>query len=114
MLLLLLSRFSRVRLLATMDFSLPGFSVYGIVQARVLEWVAIAFCTSAKTPYQNQQGLQPQRRVPPTAQVRVPQDRRPYSTPEVTAPLFHFSLLRQQAAPPGGRGRSLRRESGDP
>ena len=77
MLLLLLSRFSRVRLLATMDFSLPGFSVYGIVQARVLEWVAIAFCTSAKTPYQNQQGLQPQRRVPPTAQVRVPQDRRP-------------------------------------
>ena len=27
-----------------MDFSLPGSSVHGIFQARVLEWVAIAFC----------------------------------------------------------------------
>ena len=27
-----------------MDCSLPGFSVHGIFQARVLEWVAIAFC----------------------------------------------------------------------
>ena len=26
-----------------MDFSLPGSSVHGISQARVLEWVAIAF-----------------------------------------------------------------------
>ena len=26
-----------------MDCSLPGSSVHGIVQARVLEWVAIAF-----------------------------------------------------------------------
>ena len=26
-----------------MDFSLPGSSVYGIFQARVLEWGAIAF-----------------------------------------------------------------------
>ena len=31
-----------------MDCSLPGSSVYGISQARVLEWVAIAF--SAKVP----------------------------------------------------------------
>ena len=34
--------------------------------------------------------------------------------PQVNAPLSHFSLLRQQAAPPGGRGQSLRWESGDP
>ena len=35
---------SRVRLLATpMDCSLPGSSVHGIFQARVPEWVAIAF-----------------------------------------------------------------------
>ena len=35
---------SRVRLLATpMDCSLQGSSVRGIFQARVLEWVAIAF-----------------------------------------------------------------------
>ena len=27
----------------TMDCSLPGFSVHGIFQARVLEWGAIAF-----------------------------------------------------------------------
>ena len=27
----------------TMDCSLPGFSIHGIFQARVLEWVAIAF-----------------------------------------------------------------------
>ena len=26
-----------------MDFSLPGFSIHGIFQARVLEWGAIAF-----------------------------------------------------------------------
>ena len=26
-----------------MDCSLPGFSVHGIFQARVLEWVAISF-----------------------------------------------------------------------
>ena len=29
-----------------MDCSLPGFSVHGIFQARVLEWVAIAFSNS--------------------------------------------------------------------
>ena len=26
-----------------MDYSLPGSSIHGIFQARVLEWVAIAF-----------------------------------------------------------------------
>ena len=26
-----------------MDYSLPGFSVHGVFQTRVLEWVAIAF-----------------------------------------------------------------------
>ena len=41
--LLLLSRFSRVRLCNPMDCSLPGSSVHGIFQAKVLEWVAIAF-----------------------------------------------------------------------
>ena len=32
-----------------MDYSLPGSSVHGIFQARVLEWGAIAF--SVTTPY---------------------------------------------------------------
>ena len=41
MLLLLLSRFSRVRLCATpLDGSPPGSSVPGILQARILEWVS--------------------------------------------------------------------------
>ena len=40
-LLLLLSRFSRVRLCDPMDCSLPGSSVHGILQARILEWGAI-------------------------------------------------------------------------
>ena len=34
---------SRVRLSDSMDGSLPGSSVHGIFQARVLEWAAIAF-----------------------------------------------------------------------
>ena len=35
-----------------MDCSLPGSSVHGIFQARVLEWVAIAFSTMQETPVQ--------------------------------------------------------------
>ena len=34
---------SSLTLINPMDCSLPGFSVHGICQARVLEWVAIAF-----------------------------------------------------------------------
>ena len=43
MLLLLLSRFSRVRLCDPKDDSPPGSAVPGILQARTLEWVAISF-----------------------------------------------------------------------
>ena len=49
MLLLLLSRFSRVRLCATIDSSPPGSPVPGILQARTLEWVGISFSDSQKT-----------------------------------------------------------------
>ena len=34
-------------LLDPMDCSLPGYSVHGIFQARVLEWGAIAFSVSS-------------------------------------------------------------------
>ena len=34
---------SRVRLCDPMDCSLPGSSVHGVLQARILEWVAISF-----------------------------------------------------------------------
>ena len=43
LLLLLLSRFSRVRLCDPIDDSPPGSSVPVILQARILEWVAIPF-----------------------------------------------------------------------
>ena len=34
---------SHVQLFANPMGSLPGFSVYGILQARMLEWVAVSF-----------------------------------------------------------------------
>ena len=34
---------SRVQLFEPMDCSMPGFSAYGILQARILKWVAISF-----------------------------------------------------------------------
>ena len=33
-----------------MDYSLPGFSVHGILQARILEWVAIPFSRGSSQP----------------------------------------------------------------
>ena len=33
-----------------MDFSLPGSSLHGILQARVLEWVAISFSRGSSQP----------------------------------------------------------------
>ena len=32
-----------------MDWSQPGFSVHGILQARILEWVAISFSKTCKS-----------------------------------------------------------------
>ena len=33
-----------------MDYSPPGFSVHGIFQARILEWVAISFSRGLPNP----------------------------------------------------------------
>ena len=41
---------SRVRLCDPMDCSLPGSSVHGILQARILEWVAISFSRGSSQP----------------------------------------------------------------
>ena len=46
LLLLLLSRFSRVLLCGPIDGSPPGSSIPGILQARTLEWVAISFSSA--------------------------------------------------------------------
>ena len=51
-LLLLLSHFSHVQICDPIDSSPPGSSVPGILQARILEWVAISFsnaCMHAKS-----------------------------------------------------------------
>ena len=48
LLLLLLGRFSRVRLCDPIDGSPPGSPVPGILQARTLEWVAISFSNAWK------------------------------------------------------------------
>ena len=37
-----------------MDYSLPGSSIHGIFQARVLEWGAIAFSKTETMPYKQQ------------------------------------------------------------
>ena len=48
LLLLLLSRFSRVPLCDPIDGSPPGSTIPGILQARTLEWVAISFSHALK------------------------------------------------------------------
>ena len=41
---------SRVRLCNPADCSLPGFSVHGILQARILEWVTNSFSRESSQP----------------------------------------------------------------
>jgi len=71
MLLLLLSRFSRVRLCDPIDGSPLGSSVPGILQVRTMEWVAISFssawkwCHSVVPDSLRPHGLQPTRLLCP-------------------------------------------------
>ena len=41
---------SRVQLCNPVDCSLPGSSAHGILQARILEWVAISFSRGSSQP----------------------------------------------------------------
>ena len=41
---------SRVRLCDPVDCSLPGLSLHGILQARIMEWVAISFSWGSSRP----------------------------------------------------------------
>ena len=41
---------SSLTLCDTMDYSLSGFSIHGIFQARILEWVAISFSSGSSWP----------------------------------------------------------------
>ena len=46
-----LKSFSHVRLCDPMDYSPPGSSVYGLLQARIPEWVAtVSFCRGSSQP----------------------------------------------------------------
>ena len=45
-----LCHFSRARLCNTMDGSPPGSSVHGILQARILDWVAMPFPSQGSNP----------------------------------------------------------------
>ena len=47
---LLLSRFSHVRLFESMDCSQPGSSIHGILQVRILEWVAMPSSRGSSWP----------------------------------------------------------------
>ena len=46
----LLSHFSHIPLLAALWTSLPGSTVHGILQARILEWVASPFFRDLPNP----------------------------------------------------------------
>ena len=48
---------SHVQLLQPMDCCLPGSSVHGILQAKILEWVAISFSSSVKNAIHNLIGI---------------------------------------------------------
>ena len=45
-----LSHFSHVRLCNPKDYWLPGSSVHGIPQERILEWVAMPFSRGSSQP----------------------------------------------------------------
>ena len=51
-----LSRFICVQLCDPMDCSLPGSSVHGILQARILEWVAISY-SRGSSPLRDPTGI---------------------------------------------------------
>ena len=118
LLLLLPSCFSGVRLLAT-----PWTAAYqaplSMGLSRQEYWSGLPLPSAGvQRLYQNHQG---QRRAPPTAQVRVPQDRRPYSFSRSTT---HVPFLSPQTADSSawwtgavtapGEWRSLTRAPGAP
>ena len=50
MLVLMLSPFSHVRLCDPMDHSPPDSSVLGMLQARMVEWIAVPFSRRSSRP----------------------------------------------------------------
>ena len=66
---------SCLTLCGPMDCSLPGSSVHGILQVRVLEWIAIAF--SVKTQERENKCLYPPKILWPTAKWSCSENQKP-------------------------------------
>ena len=74
-----------------MDCSLPGSSIHGIFQARVLEWGAIAFSRSTVTVLFNKPS------VPEFSSVQSPTSVRLYATPWTAACQASLSITNFQS-----------------
>ena len=57
------NHFSGIRLCSPVDYSPPGSSVRGILQARILKWVAISFSMGSSQPRKWTPGLLPFRQI---------------------------------------------------
>ena len=51
------------------DYSLPGSPVHGIIQTRILEWVAIAFSRESSQPKNVEQSNVSRNQPTPTAEI---------------------------------------------
>ena len=65
-----------------MDCSLPGSSIHGILQARILEWVAISFSRASSQPRDR-------------TQVSHIAGRRFYHLSHQESPIYHYTCLKQ-------------------
>ena len=79
---------SRFRPCDPVDCSLPGFSVHGILQARILEWVTISFSTSIITLNVNRLTHQPKDTEWLGGWKRV----------HISTSIYHITLLTPQTA----------------
>ena len=80
----MLSHFSRVQLFATLWISQPGSSLHGILQARILEWVAILSSRGLPNP-----GIDPRS---PILQADSLPSEPPQKLPEQTPSTFRDSV----------------------
>ena len=65
-----------------MDYSLPGSSIHGILQVRILEWVAISFSRASSQPRDR-------------TQVSHIAGRRFYHLSHQESPIYHYTCLKQ-------------------
>ena len=79
--------------LQPMDCSLPGSSVHGILQARILEWVAIPFSRGSSHPRGQIQGSNPG--LPHCRQIlyHVSHQRSPKSTSSLWQKLYRWFIM---------------------